>query len=278
MSVISGNSGAVEHAGTDVAAVGKWSISSTADLQKYVASNTKSGTVTLDGNTDWSGSYEAKGHTPFKMPGEAFTFEGSIDGSKGASGTAIVDQVEITIDIEAGAIIAHTVTFSANGALTLGAQTAADATVPDAPTSIGTKVETALAIATPVFTAITDVRTVTITIRSDNNQFVTSDTSGEVRRNPGNIDADISISVYTNDFASLPAVNDIRAIKVFVDATTFWLFEWVKFGEISDMGADIEGAGNVEATLNCTMHGFTDVAGTPTEGKIVDPAVATFWP
>lgn len=274
MSVISGIGGVVNGA----SAVRVWTISSTADIQAAVASNTKAGTVLADGNEDWTGNYTAYGATPASMPGEALAFTGTIDGTNGATGTAIVDSVEIVVDIEAGAIIGHTVNFSGNGALTLGAAVATDTTDACMPSSIGCKVELGSMIAVPVWTAIDDVRTVTLTITADNQSYVSSSTSGGVRRTAGNISAAVAITVYTDDFAGLPAVNDENRCRIYVDATTYWLVEFIKFGEASDLAVDREGAAVVGATLNAQFTGFADIAGTCTEGEITDPASATFWP
>ena len=218
------------------------------------------------------------------MPGAAFEFKGSIDGSVGANSGAAgarVDQVEIRIDIEAAAIIDHTVSFSANGALTFGATVATDATVPSPPTSKGCKIQTAAAIGTPVFTSIAGVRTITITITSDNKRYVDADSAGQAKRTAGNIDFTVSYSVYTADFsaAEVPLVNTVANLRVFVDATTFWDLKWCKYADASDLGVPVESADNVAATLNVAMEGFTDVDGTtPTEGFIKNPAAATFWP
>lgn len=279
MSVVSGKNGAVDGS-TDVR---DWSISSEADLQAYVSSATKGGTARVPGNVDWNGQYNSYGHTPVRMPGETFEFKGSIDGSVGANcpaNGAIVDQVEIRIDIEAAAIIDHTVAFSANGILSFGATVAADASVPSPPPSKGTKIQTAVPSGSPSYGDILDVRTVTITITSDNKSYVSSESAGQVKRTAGNIDFSLSYSVYADDFsnANVPAVNTVADIKVFVNATQFWHLQWCKYGEASDLGVGIESADNVAASLNAVMEGFTDISATPTEGFIKNPAGTTFWP
>jgi hypothetical protein len=278
MGVISGKGGAVDGS----AEVRGWSINSEADLQAYVDSATKGGTARTAGNEDWSGQYQAYGHTPVRMPGTTFQFKGSIDGAVGVdsgAGGSIVDQVEIRIDIESGAIIEHTVQFSANAALAFGAAVAADASVPDPPTSIGCKIQTAEAVAAPSFADILDVRTITLTITSDNKMYVSSESAGQVKRVAGNIDFTVQFDVYVDDFSDAPAVNEVANLRLFVNATEFWDLKWVRYGESSDNDVQIEGADVVGATLNASMHGFANVDGdTPTEGFIKDPSGATFWP
>jgi predicted outer membrane repeat protein len=274
MAVIGGTSGAVNGVNT----VRTWTVTSTADLQAGVASNTKRGEVIVDGNTDWSGSYTCYGHTPGNMPGDGITFTGSLDGTNGVTGTAIIDSVEITIDIEAGAIIAHTVNFSGNGALTKGGAVATDATTVCPPSSIGCKAEIGTMVAVPVWSEISDVRTMTITITCGNQAYVSSATAGGTKRTAGNWSATVAITVYTDDYSSLPDENDSYRLRIYVDGSTFWLFEFVVFGETSDMGADIEGAAVVGGGLNARWNAYDTVAAACTEGQIVQPDTTVWWP
>ncbi len=275
MGVISGIGGVVN--GKD--SIRTWSVDASAELQAYVASNTKGGSSRVVGNTDWSGQYSAYGHSPSSLPGEALTFIGSIDGAKGVKGVAVVDSVEITIDIEAGAIISHVVNFSANGVLDKADATASsDATVPDPPSAIGCKVEKSDALVTPSFSNIDNVRTVTLSIEADNQSYVSSDTAGGTKRVAGNVDFNVSIVVYVDDFNDLIDENAIKHLRVYVDATTYWDLKWVMFGEASGLEVDREGATPVGATMNAHMEGFTDVEGTPTEGQIAEPDSTVFWP
>lgn len=272
MGVINGVGGAIHKDGVAVSTIGEWEVSYEGDLQTFVASNTDGGTVSRDGNTDWSGQYRAKGHTPAVKHGETFAFIGSVDGTNGVSGDAIVDDIEIVIDIESGAIIEHTVNFSANGALTEGAAAASDATDVDAPTSIGCKVKyhTVGALWDGSETELPDVRTVTIRMRSNNAPYNSSSTGGATKRTVGGLEADVSISVYTDDFSALPSINAYNEVRIFVDATDYWEFNFLQWGEHSGLGADIEGQENVEATLNGTWSAYDDAA-TPVKGAITTP-------
>ena len=276
MGVVSGLSGAVNGKST----VRKWSISYTADTQAFVASNTKLGTGRLAGNKDWSGAYEGYGHTPDAIPGAEFTFTGSIDGTKGVAGTAIVDTVEIVIDIESGGIISHTVSFSANGALTEGAAAAVDASLPAVYTAIGCKVEVSDVLAEVAYADLPDVRTITISMTASNASYVSSDTGGETKRVAGNLDVTIAVSLYTNDPSTspIPAVNAHQFIRCYVNSTEYWEFLAVLTGEHSDVEVDIEGAAITGLTLNFGMSGWYDLDGTITEGEINTPALATVWP
>ncbi len=274
MSVISGKNGAVNGSST----VRTWSINSSADLQKFVASNTAGGAGRLDGNFDWSGSYAAYGHTPDVLPGEGFTFTGSLDGTNGVTGTAIVDTCEITIDIEAGGIIEHTVNFSSNGALTKGSAAATDVTVADPPSAIGCKIELGTVAASPVWSEVGDIRTITISLEADNQSYVSSSTASQTLRKAGNIDASISYTFYEGDPANFPAEGTVTAIRAYVTSVLFWEFKWMRFAEAGDIEGDIEGGGLVGASCNLNMAGVTNVAGTPTAGDIIKPDTNDFWP
>lgn len=274
MGVISGVNGAVDGSGS----VRTWEVTATNDVVNVFNSATKGMAITQPGNDDWSGSYTAHGHTPVRMPGQGFTFTGSVDGTNGVTGTAIVDSVEIVINIETGEKIGHTVNFSGNGALSKGAAAATDTSTPDTPTSIGAKVEIATPAAVPSWGELEDVRTVTITITAENQSYVNSGTEGGTRRAVGNLSASLSIDVHTDDPNDLPDEGDVRGVRVFVNATEFWLFDWIVFNSIGPISVDIEGAGIVEATVAGEYTGYTAIGGDTTEGEITNPADTTFWP
>ncbi len=273
MTVLSGIGGAVNGA----AVVADWSINHAADLQTIMASGGNGAAIVLDGNLDWNGNYKGYGHTPAHMPGEAITFAGSIEGTVGAAGTGIVDSITVVNSIETGAPIEHTVNFSRNGALTLGASVATDVAVPDPPTSIGTDVQVGTAIAIPSYSAITDVRGWTLTISASNPAYVSSDSAGGNLRLAGNVSATISVPVYEDDFAGLPAVNTHSYIRLYVTATTYWDIGFVVWGEMSDALVDIETPAVVAATMNGTWSGYGLVDAAQARGYIKYPSTATWW-
>ena len=273
MAVISGIAGAVNGSNT----VRKWSINYTADTKAYNASNTLGATGRLAGNKDWTGSYEAYGHTPAVKAGASFSFVGSINGTLGCTGTAIVDQVVITWPIEDGGPISHVVSFSGNSALVKGSAAATDATVPSPPSAIGTKVQLGTLVATPVYTELLEVRSITLTFTASNQSYVSSTTAGVVKRTKGNIDATLAIEVYCDGgFAGLPDVNAVNAVRIFVNATLFWEILWIMFSENSGLEVDVEGAAVVGATINGALNMFTLIAAAQTAGSIKDPAGVSY--
>jgi hypothetical protein len=282
MAILTGKNGAVEKGAVTVPTVRQWQVTTSADAPSYAASNTKGGTSRIDGNKDWSGSYQAYGALPAVTPGESFVFHGSINTVNGVTGACLCNQIEITWDIEAGTPISHTVSFEANGALTIGAETAADATIPDPPTSKGTKASMWSLIDIPAETAITDIRTMTLTFTSANQSYKTSTTNGQTERVAGILDWTASITVYEDDFDDLPDVNDIVELRMFADSTLYWQLKYAIVTEVTDLEVAIESGDKIGATINFAMVGFTD-AGTspvPTEGVIKTPesSPTTWWP
>lgn len=277
MSVINGLSSNINGVSTGR----KWSISSTNDMQVIIASNTKGATTRLAGNEDWTGTYDAFGYTPGSLPGEAFSFEGCITATEGAIGTAIIDEVTIEVDIEAAAVITHSVKFSGNSVLILGSVTQTeDTTDVDKPSSIGCKLEVSLPIAVPSFTEIDDIRTMSLTITTANPSYASSATSGGMRRIAGNLDFAFSFTRYTADPDDLLDAGSVHDVKMFVSATDFWHLMWVRFGDASGIDVDRETGNLVGVTQSGAMEGITDVAGTMTEGfiKTAESTPVTIWP
>ena len=275
MSVLSGIGGAIN----GVTQLRTWQIDPKTDLASYASSNTLQAMAAMEGNTDWTGSYSAYGSTPVSMPTEALSFAGSIDGTNGATGTAIVDSVEISWDIEGAKPIEHVVNFSGNGALTIEADASADASVTLPLPSKGRKVELGTLVDAPVWTEVSDVRTIKLTISANNKAYASSSSSGGMLRLAGNIDCGVSYSVYAGDWAALPTLNQLTAIRLYDAAATFWLINWMIVGETTGLQVDREGAGLVGATINLKHLPIATIdAGGLTAGTITNPATSEWWP
>ena len=105
----------------DMAHTRTWSLNRSADNQAYVSSDTDGATKRLKGNTDWSGSatfYLDDGSDFTLDEGDTFDVELVKDASHKYAGPAIVDSIDIEVDVEANTIIGGTIEFSANGKLT----------------------------------------------------------------------------------------------------------------------------------------------------------------
>ena len=274
MTVISGILGAVNGAAT----VRKWNINTSAEVQAFAASNTRGGMVRSPGNYDWSGQFTGYGHTPPVMPGQSFSFLGSINGLVGASGTAIVDRIDLALDLEHVRPIQWTCNFSGNGALEYGEAVVTDATTVDAPNSMGCKLQLGTLESTPVYSDLSDVSTVQLSIRCQNRAYRSSSTAGQTLRLPGNIDWSMSAAVYCSDFATLVARNTIRAVRLYVSSTEYWELLWGIFGEVGGLQVDRESAGTVVAHYGISMTGVTTIESSAAVGRIKSPSDATIWP
>lgn len=279
-SVISGVGGAID----GVPTVRKWTLSASAATIRWLASGSEQGASRVAGPRDWSATYEAYGPLPAKMPGDEFTFTGSYDGTNGFVAPGMVDSVAINWNQETGDPITHTVAFSSNGALAPGAAAATDVTVPEAPPSVGCIIEVSDPLASPSFSEIEDVRSVTLTISRENKPYVSSSTvaDGEARtkRTAGPWDMSLSYSVFEGDSALLFEPNVVKHFRIYVDDTLYWDLQWVRIGELSDIECDHETGELVGATQNGEMEGVTDVEDTQTVGAIKTPEAAptTIWP
>jgi hypothetical protein len=266
MTLLSGYGGAV----SGVGGIGQWDISYKNDLTTYANSATKGANTRLAGNFDWTGSYKAEYRAaagiPVK-PGDIATFTGSVDGTRGATGSMMVDSVEIKWDVEGNKPIDYTVKFSSCGALVLGAAVATDATftLPVPAGSCIVKLDT---------TELTDIRTITLTLTRANQAYVSSTTAGVKKRIKGIFDATCSLSVYCDAYASLPTPGTVKQVKLYVDATTFFDIEWMMVSDISGIQADMESGKIVGATINM---GYVSVK-TGAAGYVKDPLVATLYP
>ena len=257
-----------------------WSISHKADLQAIIASNTYGGPVRLEGNKDWSGTVEGWGHTPPILPGDIFSFTGSIDGSLGATGSAICDSTTITINVESGAVINYSSAFSANGALTFGAAVvAADDTCPSAYSPIGAIISYDV-LPDTAYATLPNVKMITINITADNQFHIDSSTAGETLRLAGNINCTVDIDVNIEDtgLASLPAVNSVCRLKITLASGDVYDIDFIRFASVSDITADRETAAIISAKLNGLFSGVEVAEGTECEaGQITLPDRA-YWP
>lgn len=271
---LSGELGAVDGEHT----VGLWTVSSSQDLKKIVASNTDNMPLRLAGKGDWSGRFEAWAAQSAVLPGDIFTFTGSMDGSLGATGAAIVDSFELTIDIEAGEVVKHVVTFSSNGALTLGSSVAADATTPDPDSSVDCSIQVSDPLASPSYADLINITTITIRISADNVAYSDSDTASETKRLKGPLDASISYTQNIATPATFLAKGTTHQFKVFVNATEFWEFEFGMVEAITDVEVNMETNAVIKGTVNVAFTGYTNIATVATKGTILKPTGGAYWP
>lgn len=259
MAVICGKAGAVT--GEDT--VGMWEVTYSGNPFEYYASNTDGMSGQLAGNHDWSGSYKILGEEPANMPGDGITFTGSVDGTKGVTGTAIVDSITVTAPIAAGGPVTTVVAFSSDGALTVGAAVATDVTEPQPPPAKLAKLNIG-------GSDVDDVQSITMTITSANKEYVVS---GETKRVAGNLTATLSYDLLEGAYDNLPAPNVSQLVLFYVTATTFWDFKWMLVESLTDLKVDIEANELVGATINMKFNGFDGGV----QGWIGNPGGTDFW-
>jgi hypothetical protein len=249
----------------------KWSISEKADENKIVTSDSNGATDRVNGNTDWSGDYQALGYSPAALPGESFDGQFSIDGTQGRSGMAMVDSVEIVIDQEGNKPVEHTVKFSADGALTTGNVEVVIGTPTAKFMSKGLKVS--MSADGSSFTDLERVRKVTLTLSAENSKIADSDTNGSYERLPGVRDWTASIDCYVINASALPRPNDIRVLRIYVTADLYFELKWGKFLDPGNLQVDASGT-PVAVTLQCSMAAIN---GT-TLGSVKLPGGTQWWP
>lgn len=281
MAVISGKDGAVKIGATVADSVANWSISETETIEKSVASNTAGAPQRHQGNKDWTGQFKFfNAVAPDVMPGDEFTFLGSVDQSVGVSASAICNRLTVNVPTEDGGVVNCLASIEGNGVVARGAAVAVDSAVSAAGSAVGTKLELGTLVENPVFTELDEVRTMDFEIVSENPAYNSSTNAGQTKRSVGNIDANISISVYTDSIANLPTLDDIKTVRIYVTASDYWDFRWIRFEGITDILIDIENAAIVGATITGVFSGYevdgsdgTNVA----QGGIVPPSGTPFW-
>lgn len=269
--------------GSAVACVKKWSVADKADSPTFVCSTTRGAKSRVIGNKDWSGSWEGHGDTPPVKAGDAITFTGVIGGTPGSqigvSGSAIVKDVTVTIDQKSGAPIMYTVNFEANGALSESGtlNVTAPSSFPTPKTSKGCAVLLADPAASPSFTELADVQSVTIKMSVDLLPYVSSTTAGQNKRVVGNFDCEVTVSCFFDALTDLPALNAIKQFKIMVDDTLFWDVRWAMVTGRSGIDCDRETGAIVGATITAGLVTAATYSGSNHGGYVKDPATTAVW-
>jgi len=123
MAVLSGKDGTLYVSDAEVTPVSNWRLSITSNNPDYAANDTGGWKKRTAGVKDCSGSLEVKvedsGNCPVEE-GDAVTLKLHVDdtGSNYYEVPAIIDKIEVEVDINEGQIVAHAIDFSGNGAIT----------------------------------------------------------------------------------------------------------------------------------------------------------------
>jgi len=265
--------------------VGAWSINDDSDTKAYRASNTKGGTDRRPGITSWSGSFERFSGLPIVMPGTSFSFLGyeapdsDVSGGTGQtySGTALVDSIALTWNWQGGDLLKLVTNFSGHLALiTAAAQAAvADNTASDARGIVEVTPPTVQVNGAGGQVAWPNVAQISLTISAANQPYVNSSTAGGTGRKPGNIDWTLT-ATEQEVLRTLFNKGDIVDLKLFIDATTFWILKFGLVKGFTNIRHDRDTGAIISRNVQIDMKAF-DAAGVV--GQIRLPGASSdFWP
>lgn len=264
MTVHSGVSGIVNGYSTVI----KWMVDHTVEESEAVtASNSYAGQISEGGVDDWRGHFIGKGHTPGVFPGDSLAFIGDTGNTKGVSGTAMCEKLEITGDVEANHAIQYRVDFSRNGVLSLGAAPAADSSSPAIylPTSLAVYFDG---------TKLTDTRYYRLILANEVCPYCDSETAGGRLRTRGAMSGAFQVKAYVDDPSTLPIAGVYYTGKFYVTVATYWSVAYLHVLNVTDLGADHNSKENVGAVISGVFSAFDGTA----VGSIKDPSTATKWP
>ena len=255
-----------------------WAINLLMTTNRKAYSNTKGGMLTRRGPKDWNGTLNCGGVLPQVFPGD--TFDGRFfvgpeseytPGSDGPvyEGTAIVDQVVITIDWKTGAGISYVINFSGTGELTETTGSYEDDSFPDVPSS--TDATVMLVGPDGSFgsgsdgsgpggeTELCGIETLTLTLTAANAASVNSCSGGWTTRRPGIIDWTLNLVVDEASLAGLPfAQGDYVWLRIYVDETRYWSLKWGMVKEFTNFTVDRESAAIISVTVPIEMTSHTE--------------------
>jgi hypothetical protein len=266
MSITRGRDGYVN----GIPCITSWMVSKSAAVTPYQASCTGRGTGITRGVINEIGTISGIGGNPPITPGTEFTFKGVIDNSVGfvkvLDGTVLPTSLTINIPKETGGNINWTAAFGVQGQLVEGAVGAAD-------TSFVLHEGASLA-ADPVLDNAGDPYTIpgfrdcSFTIDCPEATYVISNA---MYRKPGNLSANVTFNIYNDDYIDAKfAPNVVDKVKIYIDATTFWLFEWLRFTDIGNFTIDRA----TQAIIGHSIGAQWTAVNAATEGSIVRPGGA----
>lgn len=270
--------------------VQQWSINEVTDPKAFKASNTGGGTGRRKGNRDWNGSYTQLTALPTHMPGEKFAFTGYSndvdgDGSVSYAGNAIVDQVVITWNWATAEIITSAVTFSGDGKLTPGTATGTDLTMPDAPSTLCTKLEWEVATGDGSgFAEWEELTQMSLTITAQNVASVTSSSCENVGgkmyawnvRKRGSIDWTLSLTEEDSD--GLPAARTLQEdikLRAWVDDAEYWELADGHIGSATGINFNPDTSAIIGRTIPISMNAAR--VGATQLGRVLKPGGALWW-
>lgn len=247
MSVISGRKVSINN----IPALSRFQINRTASTVKYAASSTGFGTGVTKGNINVAGSMSGVGGNlaAALTPGTELAFVGIADQGPNLSygGTILISSLSINVDIEAGGLITWACNFGFQGDVTVG--TAAAVAETDFGVHDGSSDGSVIIEATPSNFIIPNVRKYTININAPEKTYVENRLT---LRKPGNLEADVSIDVYSDTLRNVNYDPNVLApVRFHIGLLTYWRMEWIRFKETSNFVLDR----STQALLGYTING-----------------------
>ncbi len=119
MAAISGKDGSVTWNAGNVSHITHWTCTETANNSAWASSSTAGYKNRVAGVKDWRGTFSAKyDGTITPTVGQAAALVLKLDATEQLSGNAIIDSIELEVDIDEGEVVGYRCEFSGNGALT----------------------------------------------------------------------------------------------------------------------------------------------------------------
>lgn len=228
----------------------QWTVETIDESGAFVNSGTRGSTGRGKSIQDWTGSFQAHGLMPARLPGEAFDFTGFLGNNKKLSGPAIVEAVSIEGSVETPGPIGNTVNFGATGPLVPGTGHGDDDAIAQPEDGVDIKIYRG---ATPeALTEIPDVRGFTLSLSAALGSGVSSSTAGHRRRKGGPTDLTLAIPIYADDMATLPTRGAAEVVKVEVGDVS-WLLQWLRWGNRSNFIVNRETGEIIGCTLNAAL-------------------------
>jgi hypothetical protein len=249
------------------------------NLQELRHAGTAGGKQLLNGVEDWSGTYEEYGMVPTWFPGEEVTFTESVDGTQGMSGSAMITQTVITIPVGDKGPPTISGTFRGVGQLNMSDSTSVSMPSPaDIPSTEGLCVLLATLSASPSYVAQAGTNEIVITLSIEPQEYHNCGSSGYMDALEGNWDATISYKRRCLP-SELPAVGTPYHVKIPIDsaASEFYLFEYMRVGDISDITLNRESGEILNCTIPLEMSIIEEIGGSATLGSGVTKPDTDVW-
>ncbi|MEE9603281.1 MAG: hypothetical protein V3V75_08255 [Thermoguttaceae bacterium] len=122
MAILSGKNGTLYISSSEITPVSNWRLRITSDNPNYAANDTGGWKQRAAGVRDSSGSFDVKvdsgGNCPVEE-GDSITLKLHVDdtGNNYYEVPALIDRIEVEVDINEGRIVAYGLDFSGNGAV-----------------------------------------------------------------------------------------------------------------------------------------------------------------